>query len=64
MINKEKPDVLFSANTGDEGRGEVKHILGVQKETMTDRYLSLPVNVGKAKTKVFYYLKDHVWQRI
>lgn len=39
-------------------------ILQVTKETVNERYLGLPVHVGKSKTGTFAYLKDLVWKRI
>jgi hypothetical protein len=43
--------------------GEVMQKLEIS-ETMNERYLGLPVHVGKSKSSVFAYLKDRVWQRI
>ena len=63
-INKDKSVVMFSTNARDIDRAEVKGILHIAKETMNDRYLGLPVHVGKSWTATFSYLKDHVWQRI
>jgi hypothetical protein len=64
MINKEKSAIMFSSNTRDEKRREVMQELNIQKETMNERYLGLPVHVGKSKTGVFAYLKERIWQRI
>jgi len=38
--------------------------LDIQRETMNDWYLGLPVYVGKSKTQVFSYLKERIWKRI
>jgi hypothetical protein len=64
MIHKAKSAILFSTNTKSVQRREVKEILEVQKETMNERYLGLPVHVGTSGSKVFAYLKDRVWKRI
>jgi hypothetical protein len=64
MINKAKSAILFSTNTKSVQRREVKEILEVQKETMNERYLGLPVHVGTSRSEVFAYLKDRVWKRI
>lgn len=64
VINKMKSAVLFSRNVGAVNKEEVRHILAVEKETMNEKYLGLPVYVGREKTKIFAYLKDRVWQRI
>ncbi|RLN42620.1 retrotransposon protein, putative, unclassified [Panicum miliaceum] len=38
--------------------------LDIQRETMNERYLGLPVYVGKSKTQAFSYLKERIWKRI
>lgn len=38
--------------------------LNIQKQTMNDRYLGMPVHVGQCRTKVFPYLKERIWLRI
>lgn len=47
MINKDKSAIMFSANTIDDMKGEVMQTLGIPKEMMNERYLGLPVFVGK-----------------
>jgi hypothetical protein len=42
----------------------VKDILEVNKETMNESYLGLPIHVCSSTSKVFAYLKDRVWKRI
>jgi hypothetical protein len=38
--------------------------LGIAKEAPNEKYLGLPVHVGKSKIKVFNYLKDRLWSKI
>ena len=47
MINKTKSAVLFSRNTNAHRKSEVCDLLQITKETMNERYLGLPVQVGK-----------------
>lgn len=56
--------VLFSPNTSDFQRRRIREVLHIRAETRSERYLGLPVSVGKSKTEVFAYLKERVWQRI
>jgi hypothetical protein len=42
----------------------VKAALHIEKETMNDRYLELPVHVGQSRVGTFKYLKERIWQRI
>jgi hypothetical protein len=55
---------MFSSNTTDDRRREVLHTLQIPRETVNERYLGLPVHVGKEKIKVVSYLKERIWQRI
>jgi hypothetical protein len=64
MINKEKSSVLFSKNTIQEKREEVKSILNINKEGHSGKYLGLPVYIGKSKSKTFAYLKERIWRCI
>jgi len=56
----------------EEGSGQlinadksaVMEALSIQSETMNERYLGLPVFVGRSRSNVFSYLKDRIWQRI
>jgi hypothetical protein len=43
---------------------EVMQELHIQKETMSEKYLRLPVYIGKSRTNTFAYLKERIWQRI
>jgi hypothetical protein len=36
-------------------------VLEIQKETMNERYLGMPVYVGKSRKKVFTYLNERNW---
>jgi hypothetical protein len=64
MINKDKSAIMFSLNTGDIDRGLVMIVLNIQKQTMNDRYLGMPVHVGQCRKKVFEYLKERIWRKI
>lgn len=36
--------------------------LGISREGQADRYLGLPVHVGRSKTRTFAYIKDGIWR--
>lgn len=42
----------------------MKNVLEVPSESLNDRYLGLPTNVGRNKNGMFKYLKDMVWNKI
>lgn len=64
VINKTKSVVMFSVNAAQNQREEVMTALEIERETMNDKYLGLPVYVGQSKQNIFSYLKDRVWNRI
>lgn len=39
-------------------------ILGINQETRNDKYLGLPVHIGKSKKSAFAYIKQRIWARI
>ena len=69
-INKDKLAIMFSSNTRVVWRAEVKSVLRIEKETMTDHYLGLPVRVGtwewtSSNVHVPYLLqKERMWLRV
>jgi len=38
--------------------------LELSQEAKSDKYLGLPVYMGRSRSKMFAYLKDRVWKRI
>uniref|UniRef100_A0A8I6XXP6 Uncharacterized protein n=1 Tax=Hordeum vulgare subsp. vulgare TaxID=112509 RepID=A0A8I6XXP6_HORVV len=51
---------MFSPNTAEDTRMAVKNILGIQSETWNEKYLGLPVHVGRSRRKSFAYIKGAV----
>lgn len=64
VINSEKSAVMFSPNTGEHQKSRMREILNIWAETRNEKYLGLPVSVGRSRTNVFAYLKERVWQQI
>jgi hypothetical protein len=63
-INKDKSSVMFSRNTNERHKSEVLSILNITTEARIEKYLGLPIYMGRSKSKTFAYLKDRVWKRI
>ena len=63
-INVDKSSIMFSKNTRRQAKEAMMNTLGLTSQGRNERYLGLPVYVGKSKMKVFEYLKDRVWQKI
>ncbi|KAL6190175.1 hypothetical protein ACLB2K_036573 [Fragaria x ananassa] len=57
-INYQKSSVVFSRNVSPEIQSELAAILQVKLSTEHDRYLGLPLRVGRSKTQIFAYIKE------
>jgi hypothetical protein len=60
VINAEKSTVLFSPNTGSFQRRRVQEILNIRSEARNEKYLGLPMTVGRSRINTFAYLKDRI----
>ena len=63
-VNTEKSSIYFSKCVPDSMRDEIKNVLDVHTESLSEKYLGLPTDVGKAKEGCFRYLKDRIWKHI
>jgi hypothetical protein len=63
-INHDKSSIYFGKGCSGPHRETIKGLLEIQKETLCEKYLGLPSDVGMAKNSVFSYLKDRVWKNI
>jgi hypothetical protein len=63
-INVEKSSLLFSANAKQRDKEMVKVELGIVSESWNEKYLGMPVYIGKSKRKAFAYIKDKIWKAI
>jgi hypothetical protein len=63
-INAEKSAIMFSKNSRQFQIMAVKEALAIQGDAWNERYLGLPVYIGRSKKKAFQYLKDKIWARI
>jgi len=53
VINKDKSSVLFSPNTSNYTRQQMRAILSINQEAKSEKYLELPVTVGRSRKKNF-----------
>jgi hypothetical protein len=63
-INRDKSSIFFSKGCPELVKNEVKAILQVSNESLNEKYLGLPSDVGKSKNGAFKYLKDRIWKKI
>ena len=62
--NKHKSSVFFSPKWGASTKGGVKNVLQIQRAALSEKYLGLPTDVGRAKEGSFKYLKDRIWNKV
>ncbi|XP_024157261.2 uncharacterized protein LOC112165078 [Rosa chinensis] len=63
-VNFAKSSVVFSNNVQPALKSTLASILGVKCVSEHDRYLGLPLRVGRSKMKRFQYLKDKVSKKL
>jgi hypothetical protein len=63
-VSQEKSSVYFGKGCADNYRQEIKHALQLHKETLNDKYLGLPTDVGRSKNGAFGYIKERIWKRV
>jgi len=63
-INKDKSSVMFSRNTKSSEKNQLMAALGITSEARNEKYLGLPIYMGRSKRRTFEYLKERVWKRI
>ena len=64
VINRSKSSILFSPNSDHQVKLQVRSILSIDQEARSEKYLGLPVTVGKSRKRTFEYIKKKVWVRI
>ena len=55
---------MFSPNTTDCIKGEMRKELSIVQEARSEKYLGLPISVGKSRKKAFEYIKQRIWAKI
>jgi hypothetical protein len=63
-INRDKSAIFFSKGCPSVTKEAVKTVLGVQNETLQEKYLGMPTDVGRSRGRAFKYIKDRIWNKI
>jgi hypothetical protein len=63
-INMDKSSIHFGKGCSNQIREEIKNILNVHQEALSEKYLGMPTDVGNSSNGAFKYLKDRVWKRV
>jgi hypothetical protein len=59
-VNLEKSSIFFSKRCNQTIRDNIKSITQVENESLNEKYLGLPNEVGRSTNGAFKYLKDKV----
>jgi hypothetical protein len=63
-INFDKSSVFFSKGCPETMRNAMKQRLNVPTESLNEKYLGMPSDVGRSVNGTFKYLRDRVWKRV
>ncbi|XP_035547368.1 uncharacterized protein LOC118348906 [Juglans regia] len=63
-LNRQKTSLFFSTNTKNDIRRMIRRDVGVGIQNCCEKYLGLPVMVGKSQYNTFRGIKDRVWSKI
>lgn len=61
VVNKDKTSIMFSTNTPQLIRDQILSELRITHLASNEKYLGLPVYIGKSKKRMFEYIKQKVW---
>ena len=64
QVNMDKSSIHFAKGVGGSIREEIKVLLDVHNEALSEKYLGMPTDVGTSSNGAFKYLKDQVWKRV
>jgi len=64
QINEQKSSIHFAKKCLMSIRVEIKSVLNVYNECLSEKYLGMPSDVGSSSNGAFKYLKDRIWARI
>lgn len=63
-VNLNKSSIHFGKGCPDQIRGDMKSVLQVSNESLSEKYLGMPTDVGKSITDAFKYIKDRIWKNV
>ncbi|XP_027174276.1 uncharacterized protein LOC113773872 [Coffea eugenioides] len=64
QVNINKSAIFFSKNTGSRKKEEMLQKLGGIQQVSQEKYLGLPLVVGRSKNSVFRFIKENMMARI
>lgn len=64
QLNAVKTSIFFSKNTGTEFRDFIRTSVGIQITSSFDKYLGLPIMVGRSKNRMFAGICSRVQKKL
>uniref|UniRef100_A0A803PUH8 Reverse transcriptase zinc-binding domain-containing protein n=1 Tax=Cannabis sativa TaxID=3483 RepID=A0A803PUH8_CANSA len=64
LVNRDKSSILFSPNTSDESQHQFRHALHLTGEGFVNKYVGVPICVGRVTNSIFHYLLQSVSSRL
>jgi hypothetical protein len=63
-VNIQKSSIFFGKGCTDAVKDEVKNVIGISCEALSEKYLGLPTQVGRSKDGAFRHLPERKWAKI
>ena len=57
-VNMQKSAIFFGKGSSEENKEQLKAVIGINSEALSEKYLSLPTAVGKSKDGTFKYVTE------
>ncbi|CAN0875173.1 Uncharacterized mitochondrial protein AtMg01250 [Linum grandiflorum] len=64
LINYEKSGIFFSKNLDDMLAEGLSHVLQIFNPFDTQRYLGVPILIGRNRTEAFKSIHDRIWNKL
>ena len=63
-VNMQKSSIFFGKGSTEENKEQLKAVIGINSEALSEKYLGMPIAVGQSKNGTFRYLRDRVWEKV
>jgi hypothetical protein len=63
-VNRDKSSIFFSKGSPNGVKNAIMGVLDVCNETLNEKYLGMPSDVGRSRGGAFKYIKDRIWSKI
>ena len=57
-VNLQKSSIFFGEGSTEDTKEQLKAVIGITSEALSEKYLGLPTTVGKSKEGTFKYARE------